>query len=62
MDSSSIRAWKVYENKAVQMQAYIYSQTCFKQAPMGKPIIGCLTQVLLNTGRFPLLCLEWDLK
>ena len=24
----------------------IYSQTCVKQAPMGKPKIGCLRQVL----------------
>ena len=23
-----------------------YSQTCVKQAPMGKPKIGCLRQVL----------------
>ena len=29
-----------------------YSQTCVKQAPMGKPKIGCLNRCLLNTGRF----------
>ena len=27
-------------------QVWLYSQTCVKQAPMGKPKIGCLKQVL----------------
>ena len=32
----------VYSNKTAE----VYSQTCVKQAPLGKPKSGCLRQVL----------------
>ena len=30
----------------MMQNVYNYSQTCVKQAPIGKPKIGCLRQVL----------------
>ena len=44
--STALGVFCAGSTRFVQASLTDYSQTCVKQAPMGKPKIGCLRQVL----------------